>query len=214
MILTIFSQAVLDWIGYIASFIVLVSLLMTSLKKLRWINLIGSVMFGTYGFLILSIPTGLMNVGIAIINIYYLYKMYSSSEYFKILEIKPTSDYLSSFLKFYKKDITSFTSTDISELNKSDLTFFILRDMTPASILAGKYSKDGVLNITLDYAIPQYRDFKLGKFLFSSNKAFFISKGISKLVTKTTVLEHQKYLKKMGFVQGEVDSSTYELVIK
>merc|ERR1711879_725980 len=109
MILAI-SPELLNWIGYIASFVVLVSLLMTSVKKLRWINLAGSVLFGFYGFMIASVPTGIMNVGIAIINIYFLRKMYVYKEYFKLLDIKEKSDYLHLFLNFYKDDITSFTN--------------------------------------------------------------------------------------------------------
>ena len=58
------NPVLLDWIGYIASLIVLVSLLMSSVKKLRWINLGGALLFGIYGFLIGSLPTGFMNFGI------------------------------------------------------------------------------------------------------------------------------------------------------
>jgi hypothetical protein len=40
----------LEYIGYVASLIVLISLLMSSVKRLRWINMIGSLIFGAYGF--------------------------------------------------------------------------------------------------------------------------------------------------------------------
>src|SRR6056297_1798281 len=63
---------ILEWVGYAASLLVLISLLMSSIIKLRWINLIGSAIFCVYGFLIGSIPVGIMNGGIIIINIYYL----------------------------------------------------------------------------------------------------------------------------------------------
>ena len=46
----------LDWIGYLGSLVVLISLLMSSIKKLRWINLVGAVIFAFYGFMISSIP--------------------------------------------------------------------------------------------------------------------------------------------------------------
>ena len=39
------NDVLLEWIGYIASLIVLVSLLMSSIKKLRWINLFGALMW-------------------------------------------------------------------------------------------------------------------------------------------------------------------------
>ena len=42
------NQVLLEWIGYTASLIVLVSLLMSSIKKLRWINLFGALIFGAW----------------------------------------------------------------------------------------------------------------------------------------------------------------------
>jgi hypothetical protein len=72
----------LEWLGYLASLIVLISLLMNSILKLRWINLLGSSIFSLYGFLIGALPVGFMNLGIALINIYHLIKIYHSKEYF------------------------------------------------------------------------------------------------------------------------------------
>ncbi|GGA89890.1 YgjV family protein [Ornithinibacillus halotolerans] len=66
----------LEWLGYLASLIVLISLLMSSILKLRWINMIGSGLFSLYGFLIGALPVGIMNLGIVFINLYYLVKLY------------------------------------------------------------------------------------------------------------------------------------------
>ena len=66
----------IEWLGFIASFIVLLSLLMRSIKWLRWINLVGALLFGIYGVFIESYPTIFMNFGIVIINVYYLYTIY------------------------------------------------------------------------------------------------------------------------------------------
>lgn len=66
----------LEFLGYIASFIILVSLLMSSIVKLRWINLLGSAIFSVYGFLIGALPVAFMNLCISLINIYYLIKIY------------------------------------------------------------------------------------------------------------------------------------------
>ena len=95
------NDVLLEWLGYIASLIVLISLLMSSIVKLRWINLVGALLFGTYGFMIGSLPTGFMNVGIALIDIFYLVKMYGSKEYFTILPITEDHQYLDSFIHFY-----------------------------------------------------------------------------------------------------------------
>lgn len=193
------NDQVLNWIGYIASLIVLISLLMSSIKKLRWINLVGSLLFGTYGFLIGSLPTGLMNVGIAVINIYYLSKIYLSKDYFKLQPITNDSEFLTSFLKFYQDDINKFIKLDNIYISGSDVRLYVLRNMTPAGLFSGNKYDTETLNIELDYAIPQYRDFKMGQFVFEENKDYFKELGYNRFITFTEEPSHMKYLKKMGF---------------
>lgn len=72
----------LNWIeimGYAASILIAVSLTMSSIVKLRVINLIGAALFGTYGLLIDSMPVMLVNYFIALTNVYYLWKMYKEN---------------------------------------------------------------------------------------------------------------------------------------
>lgn len=79
----------INWIeclGYIASVLILISFLTNSILRLRWINFIGSSMFGIYGFLINSFPTGILNAIIGIINIYHILKIYNSKKKYVSLE--------------------------------------------------------------------------------------------------------------------------------
>ena len=69
-----------EWLGYLASLVILISLTMTSIVKLRWINLVGSILFTIFAYLIDSTPTIFMNIGIICINLYFLYKIYSPKE--------------------------------------------------------------------------------------------------------------------------------------
>ena len=196
----------LDYIGYFASLVVLVSLLMTSIKKLRWINLIGALLFGFYAFFIIhNIPTGIMNLGIVAIDVYFLVKMYLSKDYFKLLPITKDSEYLTSFLKCYQEDINKFVSLDNIYISGSDVKLYVLRNMTPAGLFSANKIDDETLNIELDYAVPQYRDFKMGSFVFDENKEYFIGLGFKRFVTFTEEVSHIKYLKKMGFVESNIN---------
>jgi len=56
--------------------------------RLRLINLVGCGIFSTYDFLIQSIPTGVMNLMIAIINIYFLIKLFRKKEQYTIDLVK------------------------------------------------------------------------------------------------------------------------------
>ena len=64
-----------EWIGYLASILVAVSLLMSSVKKLRWINMAGAFVFTIYGALISSWPVFFMNAFLVVVNIWYLVKL-------------------------------------------------------------------------------------------------------------------------------------------
>lgn len=67
------NEEIVQYLGYAASLGVLVSFLMKNIRTLRIVNTIGCVLFILYGALLPSIPVILTNVGIVLINLYYLY---------------------------------------------------------------------------------------------------------------------------------------------
>jgi len=74
--LELFGISIVEIFGYLGSFVVLVSLTMNSIVKLRWINLLGALMFTMYAVIIKAYPTIFMNFGIVLIDVYYLLKLY------------------------------------------------------------------------------------------------------------------------------------------
>ena len=70
----------IEYLGYFASFIVLVAVTMKSIEMLRVFSIIGGALFGLYGALIESYPTVFMNTCMIIINIYYLVKIYKQKK--------------------------------------------------------------------------------------------------------------------------------------
>lgn len=73
----LFNVSWLEWLGYLSSFIVAISLTMSSITKLRWLNLLGGVLFTVYGFMIGSLPVGFLNLFMIGVNLYHLVKIYS-----------------------------------------------------------------------------------------------------------------------------------------
>jgi hypothetical protein len=189
----------LEFLGYLASFIVLVSLLMSSIIKLRWINLLGSAIFSTYGFMIGAFPVGFMNLCICFINVYYLIKIYRTKEYFKILPIESNSKYLQYFIDFYHKDIEKYSNTFAFGSNNISVCLSILRNLVPAGVFIASEQDSSTLKVDLDFVIPEYRDFKIGAFIYENNKDYFLKRGYSRFISFTQNTNHVKYLKKMGF---------------
>jgi hypothetical protein len=202
----------LEWLGYLASLIVLISLLMSSIIKLRWINLLGSSLFSLYGFLIGALPVGLMNLGIAMINIYYLVKIYSASaknEYFKILSIEKDSEYFNHFLNFYKEGLKKYADPSKLKANTYEVSFYILRNMVPAGVFLGSKYDENTLKVELDFVIPEYRDFKIGSFVYEESKDHFLDRGYNRLISYSSNNDHIDYLRKMGFEEKEASGSKY-----
>ncbi|WP_394130193.1 uroporphyrinogen decarboxylase [Shewanella maritima] len=63
-------------LGYMASVMVAISLMMKDIIWLRWINFVGCSLFVIYGVQIEAWPVAGMNAFVACINIYHLTKIY------------------------------------------------------------------------------------------------------------------------------------------
>lgn len=198
-------------IGYAASVLVAFSLMMSNIIQLRIVNLAGSATFSLYGVLIGSIPVAAMNGFIVLINIYYLTKINSTVEYFQLLKVSNDSEYLKTFLKFYNDQIHRFQPGFSPKFRSDAINIFILRDMIPAGLLIGNIETEGKLIVELDFVVPQYRDFKIGKFMFEKNADFFRNRNVRQILAKPGSKKHNNYLEEMGFKKEE---DTYRLGIE
>ena len=193
-------QLYLELLGYLASMLVVISLMMSSLLKLRLISLVGAVAFLVYSLLIGAYPIVVANAVIIVVNLYFLYRIFTSKEYFKLLEVDSRSAYLHYFLNFYKAEIEKFIPDYRFAPSDEQLIIFVLRDMIPAGLFIGQRNEQGEFRIFLDFVIPSYRDFKIGSYLYSQSQ-FFQHHGIHKLMSTPHNRMHEKYLKRMGFQQ-------------
>jgi uncharacterized protein with PQ loop repeat len=101
-------QFILELIGYAASLLIAISLMMNSLLRLRILNGIGALVFVIYGILIKAYPVAFLNGLIVIIDVYYLSQMLRRRDYFTIMEVNSDSTYLKFFLNFHLNDINKF----------------------------------------------------------------------------------------------------------
>lgn len=204
---------VYELIGYAASLLVAISLMMSNIIQLRIVNMIGAAIFSVYGILIGSIPVAAMNAFIVLVNIYYLTQIYSAVEYFQILKVSPHSEYLNAFLNFYQDQINNFQPDFYSQGREDDFNIFVLRDLVPAGLLVGNMQNGDTLVVELDFVVPQYRDFKIGTFLFEENRSYFKDKGIKHIEAAPGTEKHNEYLKEMGFKLESNEETYYRLEV-
>lgn len=191
-----------ELIGYLGSILVAISLMMRSLLRLRIINLIGALFFTIYGILLGAYPVAFLNGLIVLIDLYYLFQMWRQKDFFTFLEVSPKSEYLRAFVEFYKDDITKIIPSYTYKTEDDLLCFFILRNMMPVGLFIVKIRGEEA-HVQLDYVIPNYRDFKVARFIFEENAAFFMQRGIRRFLSEGGSPIHQTYLEKMEFVNQE-----------
>jgi hypothetical protein len=199
-------------IGYIASIIIAISMTMSSIVKFRWINLVGATTFSAYGFIFGAYPVGVLNGFIVLADLYYLRKIYFKNDIFDTLEIRHDNKYLLKFLDFHEEEIQKYFPGFKYKPELNTISFFVLRNMAVAGIFLAHEEGKHQLKVGLDYAVPEYRDFKSGKFVYDSVLQPLKKRGITTFVAEGQTLKHAKYLKKCGFTRLTENTFTRELI--
>ncbi len=189
--------------GYFASALIVTSLAMRSLLKLRIINLAGAGSMALYGVFIEAYPVAVLNAMIVFVDIYYLFEMLKKKDFFSLLEVRRESKYLSYFLNYYEKEIRQFLPDFSYQASDPVKVFFILRNLVPAGLFITESGSEGRLLVKLDFVIPGYRDFKVGKFVYGRNSKLLEADDIKMICAEPGAPAHETYLKKMGFVLCE-----------
>lgn len=218
----------IEWFGTLASVVVAVSLTMKNIKRLRTLNLAGSLAFALYGFLISAWPVFGLNAFIVVVNVYYLARMRreeARSETFDVLFVDPVRDeYVRRFVATHLGDIRRFFPSFAMGSAHGEAhgdgaqpgtlagaeACFILREALPVSLVAFRRAAGGAVELLLDYAVPAYRDYKSARFFFDIAAARLLSaaprSGEASALVFTAVSEvpaHTAYLLKMGFREKE-----------
>ena len=201
------TKMMIELFGYLGSALVVVSMLMTSVMKLRIINTIGSVIFAIYALIIRSYPTALMNLFLVGINIYHMLRLRNTEKHFDMLELPPEDEYLAYLLTYYRNDISQyFPGFSEDEMAGASFIRLICCDSVAAGIFAA--AENGrELKVLLDYSLPVYRDCSVGTYLYGRLR----EQGFDRVTCESRTKEHIEYLKKMGFKRETGDRFVMDL---
>jgi hypothetical protein len=207
------ADIAVEIVGYFASALIVLSITQTSILRLRILGLAGSLTFLVYSIVIGAYPIAVVNVVAAAIHIWYLRQLLRrTDEVFRILHVVPDSSYLIDFLDFYRGEIQGRFQPEFRySPSDAQVTAFVLRDMVPAGLLIGTPQHDGTFEVELDFVIPQYRDFKIGRFLYSEGSAALAGFAPSCVWATASNPDHAKYLHRMGFTACPDDPDRYEI---
>ncbi|MEL6892646.1 MAG: GNAT family N-acetyltransferase [Actinomycetota bacterium] len=195
-----------ELLGYLASALVVLSLTMRSLLRLRIISLCGSTSFLIYGALIESVPVMVTNGSIALINLWFLTKEFrirrSGHGDLGASRIRIDSPFLCDFVEHHLADIRRFQpefTMPTPEGGDADLVAFMLtRDGLPAGLIIARH-RDDTLWIDLDYVLREHRDSRLGRWLFGAGADAFREMDVRRIVAEASTDPHRRYLTGIGF---------------
>ena len=193
-------------VGYLASVFLACSLLVNNSIKFRLLNMTGGITFIIYGILIRAYPVMIANSILLCINIFQLTKLYYAKEKLEMLEIYATDKLVNKFLSFHKKDIANYFPEFSFNADKNNIAFMVLRDLAIANIFVAELTDEGNAEVQINYTVPQYRDYKVGRFIFEREKEYLIGKGVQQIVYKNIFNKnHEDFIKVMGFTKQNIN---------
>jgi hypothetical protein len=201
----VFELSGVEFVGYVASALVVASLTMTSVVRLRMLSLAGATTFVVYGALIGSAPIVVTNGAIVGINAWFLSKELASGSTRGIdlgaSHIRADSPFLRDFVTYHLHDIHRFQPDFELPAGDDVAAWLLTRDGLPAGLLIGR-RRASTLTIDLDYVLGPYRDSRIGRWLFGSGADVFRSDGITTVRSHGTTGTHRRYLETVGFRPG------------
>mgnify|MGYP001461258406 CR=1 FL=1 len=190
------SPATIEVIGYVASILIVASLAMTSVLRLRTLSLLGSIAYVIYGVMLGAWPIVIANAVIALLNIWNIYKVMTSTQGLAVSPIAIDAPYLADFLGAHQSDIDKFQPGVRPE--EGDQAWLFLRDGLPVGALLGRV-EGADFTVKLDYVRPPFRDAKLGAWLFGEGFGKLGLSGVRTIQANAGTAEHRRYLRGLGF---------------
>lgn len=191
----------IEILGYAASALIALSMLMRSLVRLRLVNLAGGLAMLAYGIAIVAWPVVLVNLITVSINVVHLTWLLREPS-FRLLSVElGQSAYVGEFLRFYGDDIARFHPAFDLDAIAAPEGFFILRDMVPAGIMVYEANDDGAMWVHLDYVAPPYRDLKNARYAYDQQAPALMDRGFDHWRTGGSHMTpvHRRYMAKIGF---------------
>ena len=200
----------LELLGYAASVLTAISLMMSNIWRLRWLNLSGSALLMVYGILLKAWPVAAVNAFIVLTDAYYLWGLHSKHDLFSLMEV-PAQDkaFLKTFLELYGADLKKFFPAFSLSAIDDPRCVFILRNLMPVGLFVYEDEGNATARILLDYSTPPYRDLTNARFFYNASYRDFMKAGFREFVLRDPSPHHAKYIRKLGFVPSAADPSAW-----
>lgn len=203
-------RVLLEIIGWTGSGLIVWSLMQARVLRFRWMNFTGSVIATAYNVWLEIWPFAAMNAIIAVINIYWLRRLYRErhdAAVFEVVEVSPRDSYLRHVLGLHAQDIAQFHpgfslepegEGAAADRDGARSAFLVIRgDETVGSVVV-RDAGGGTAAVELDWVSPRFRDFTPGEFVHRSS-GVFADKGFTRVVWENPTASVRDYMERVGF---------------
>jgi len=200
----------IELIGYAGSILVAVSLMMSNIWRLRWINLVGAVFFVLYGMTVRAYPVALVNALIVAVDAYYLGLLAGKKDYFSLMPVAGTEEsLLKGFVDYYQEDILRYFPGFTLRGLQEPRCVFTLRNLMPVGLFVCEKLSAATLRIQLDYVVPEYRDLRNARYLYSTQAGLFKEQGFREFRVRPASPKFEAYVRKLGFTAVPEEAGAY-----
>ena len=160
----------LEVIGWTGSALLVWSLWETRVLRFRAYNLVASVVLAFYNAALSVWPMVAVNAAIALINVVHLTRLLRTRDderTYEVVEVGPTDDYLRYVLRRNAADIERHNPGFVWDgAAPGRWAFLVLRESETVGVVLLSDDGDGTARVELDYVLPRFRDFSVGKFVY------------------------------------------------
>jgi hypothetical protein len=192
------TSTIHELIGYTGSALIVVSLAMSSVIRLRVVNLIGALVFALYGVLIGSVPIVITNVIIIAIDAWYLRRDLATRDVISVVPVSVDDGILETFMARHGDDVRTYHVHHPVD-RRANVRLVMLREDALAGAFLGAGSGDD-LEVLVDYVTPAFRDLRTGQALYGDGGHRFGNLGFRTLSVAGVGPRHREYFTAMGFV--------------
>jgi hypothetical protein len=193
---------VLEIIGWAGSALVIASLAQARVLRFRVLNLAGALLAVLFNAALAIWPFAVMNVVIAVIDIYWLRRLLSERHdpaAYSVVEVGPRDAYLAHLIDTHLEDIRRFQpSYARPDDDTSRWAFVVQRDAETVGAVIVRDEGGGTAVVELDYVTPRFRDFTPGEFVYDRS-GLFAEHGVRRLVADGELAAQTDYLRRVGF---------------
>lgn len=190
-------KLLLEIIGYVGSALIVISMMMTSVLRLRLVNILGCGISICYAIAVKAYPVAFLNAFLIVVNMAKIIQLFRLEKSYHMVVSKGATGLPQYLVQKYNDDILNFFP-DFKKIDDDDDVFILMNGDIATGITAGKIDENKNFNVKIDYTTPAYRDNSAGLYLYKEIGKLGCCKRV---IFETSSKNHENYMYKIGFVK-------------